>query len=210
MNSLENNVEIIGIFPQPVYIEQFKRSLSEEENKFIENQKKLTKENVGNFSSIESYVLEKKEMQKLKNDLLLGVNNFINKIICPLNKIEPYITQSWLNWTSKNEFHHGHAHPNSFLSGVFYIDVDEKVDSISFYKGKYDFFKIYNDPKNDNVFNTNMVKLNVKKGMLILFRSHLLHEVSSKLNENVRISLAFNTFIKGTWGSKSELSEITV
>jgi uncharacterized protein (TIGR02466 family) len=210
MNSLENNVEIIGIFPQPVYIEQFKRSLSEEENKFIENQKKLTKENVGNFSSIESYVLEKKEMQKLKNDLLLGVNNFINKIICPLNKIEPYITQSWLNWTSKNEFHHSHAHPNSFLSGVFYIDVDEKVDSISFYKGKYDFFKIYNDPKNDNVFNTNMVKLNVKKGMLILFRSHLLHEVSSKLNENVRISLAFNTFIKGTWGSKSELSEITV
>ena len=210
MNNLENNVEIIGIFPQPVYMEQFKRSLSEEENKFIENQKKLTYKNVGNFSSTESYVLEKKEMQKLKNDLLLGVNNFINKIICPLNKIEPYITQSWLNWTSKNEFHHIHAHPNSFISGVFYIDVDEKVDSISFYKGKYDFFKIYNDPKNDNVFNTNVVKLNVKKGMLILFRSHLLHEVSSKLNENVRISLAFNTFIKGTWGSKSELTEITV
>jgi uncharacterized protein (TIGR02466 family) len=210
MNNLENNVEIIGIFPQPVYREQFKRSLSEEENKFIENQKKLTYKNVGNFSSTESYVLEKKEMQKLKNDLLLGVNNFINKIICPLNKIEPYITQSWLNWTSKNEFHHIHAHPNSFISGVFYIDVDEKVDSISFYKGKYDFFKIYNDPKNDNVFNTNVVKLNVKKGMLILFRSHLLHEVSSKLNENVRISLAFNTFIKGTWGSKSELTEITV
>ena len=210
MNNLQNNVEIIGIFPQPIYIEQFKRSLSEEENKFIENQKKLTNKNIGNFSSIESYVLEKKEMQNLKNDLLLGVNNFIKKIICPLNKIEPYITQSWLNWTSKNEFHHSHSHPNSFISGVFYIDVDEKVDSISFYKEKYDFFKIYNDPKNDNVFNTNMVKLNVKKGMLILFRSDLLHEVSSKLNENVRISLAFNTFIKGTWGKKSELTEITV
>jgi uncharacterized protein (TIGR02466 family) len=210
MDNLQNNVEIIGIFPQPVYIEHFKRSLSEEENKFIENQKKLTNKNVGNFSSIESYVLEKKEMQKLKNDLLLGINNFINKIICPLNKIEPYITQSWLNWTSKNEFHHSHSHPNSFISGVFYIDVDEKVDSISFYKEKYDFFKMYNDPKNDNVFNTNLINLSVKKGMLILFKSDLQHAVHSKLNENVRMSLAFNTFIKGTWGSKSELTEITI
>ena len=32
----------------------------------------------------------------------------------------------------------------------------------------------------------------------------------AKEGDNTRISLAFNTFIKGTWGSKSELTEITV
>jgi hypothetical protein len=36
--------------------------------------------------------------------------------------VTPYITQSWLNYTETNQYHHKHEHPNSLVSGVFYVN----------------------------------------------------------------------------------------
>ncbi len=49
------------------------------------------------------------------------------------NNITPYITQSWLNYTETNQYHHKHQHPNSLVSGVFYINCDDKFDKIKFF-----------------------------------------------------------------------------
>ena len=38
------------------------------------------------------------------------VINYFNKVICSSNSIIPYITQSWINYTETNQFHHSHAH----------------------------------------------------------------------------------------------------
>jgi hypothetical protein len=53
-------------------------------------------------------------------------------IICPKNNIELYITQSWLNYTEENQYHHRHEHPNSVVSGVLYFDSDKK-DMIKYF-----------------------------------------------------------------------------
>ena len=42
----------------------------------------------------------------------------------------------------KGEFHHKHNHSNSFLSGVFYVKVEEDMDQIMFFKEGYSQVKL--------------------------------------------------------------------
>jgi hypothetical protein len=94
----------------------------------------------GNITSNDNYVLNEKPFLNLKNELDLKVKEYFDKIICPSNKVKPYITQSWLNYTKRNQYHHKHQHPNSLVSGVFYINADEKLDKIKFFKEHYLFY----------------------------------------------------------------------
>ena len=50
-----------------------------------------------------------------------------------LKTIEIYITISWINYTETNQYHHAHSHPNSVISGVYYIETDES-DTITFFQ----------------------------------------------------------------------------
>jgi len=208
MDYLKAQPEIIGIFPTPIYIENINRELTAKEKNFFLKIKEKDFPNTGNTTSIDNYILENKELTNLKKDLLQSLNNYYEKIICPRHEIKPYITQSWLNWTKKQQFHHQHNHPNSIISGVFYVDIDEKVDTIDFFKTDYINIKIEPDLKKTNMLNSNNVKLNLKKGMIILFPSHLSHAVSQKQDDNLRTSLAFNTFANGIFGENRELTEL--
>ena len=208
---IENSTSIIGAFPVPILLQTLNRDFTEEENKFFKIKKKDINKNLNNANSIDNYILENQEMKELKINILEGVNNYFESIVCPPEKtVKPYITQSWLNWTTKNEYHHKHNHPNSYISGVLYIDVDEKVDSINFYNDSYQIIKIDSDSKKSNIFNTSMINVFVKKNLLILFPSGLSHSVNMKDSENIRTSLAFNTFIKGTWGSNYNFTELII
>ena len=61
-----------------------------------------------------------------------------------------------------------------------------------------------------NVYNSNLWWFPVETGQLILFPSSLTHSVETKKGNNTRISLAFNTFVKGTIGNNTELTEIVL
>ena len=124
----------------------------------------------------------------------------------PKNEIEPYVTLSWLNWTSDNQFHHYHAHPNSLVSGVFYIEC-EQTDSIVFELGNYK--RILIDSERTDRFNTHKYTLPVQKHDLILFPSELIHAVEEKQqNGKERISLSFNSFVTGTLGRYDRATEL--
>jgi hypothetical protein len=49
---------------------------------------------------------------------------------------------------------------------------------------------------------------NVKTGGIVMFPSSLTHHVESVVADNVRVSLAFNSFIKGTFGNSQALTEL--
>ena len=110
---------INGIFPTPVYISELDRKLTSLELKFVEKNKKIFTKNAGNITSANNYILNEKPFKKLKKELDLKVKDYFQKVISPKNNIEPYITQSWLNYTEKNQYHHKHSHSNSIISGVF-------------------------------------------------------------------------------------------
>ena len=199
---------INGIFPTPIYISKLNRKLTKKELSFIDSTKLDIYKNEGNTTSNDNYILNNKSFKDLKIELDLTVQDYFNKIICSSNNIMPYITQSWLNYTETNQYHHKHQHPNSLVSGVFYINCDEKFDKIKFFNDGYKTIKP--EIKDWNIWNSESWWFSVKTGDIILFPSSLTHMVETKEGTNTRISLAFNVFIKGTVGNNKSLTELII
>ena len=62
--------------------------------------------------------------------------------------------------------------------------------------------------KEYNLYNSETWWFPVKTLDVVLFPSSLTHRVEVKQGTNTRISLAFNTFIKGTVGNNKKLTEL--
>jgi uncharacterized protein (TIGR02466 family) len=195
---------INGIFPTPIYITKLNRQITIKELSFIDKTKLNVYHNEGNTTSNDNYILNHKSFEDLKKDLDLIIQDYFDKIISPANNIKPYITQSWLNYTETNQYHHKHQHPNSLVSGVFYINCDEKFDKIKFFNDTYKTIKP--EIKQWNIWNSETWWFPVKTGDIILFPSSLTHMVETKEGTNTRISLAFNVFIKGTVGDNKSFN----
>jgi len=196
---------INGIFPTPVYISKLDRELSKQELDLVNKSKKDFYKNEGNITSNNTYILEEKPFKTLKKDLMLRVDDYFNKVLATKN-VEPYITQSWLNYTETNQFHHTHEHPNSLVSGVFYINADKDNDKIKFFKKNYQ--QIKPEVKDWNLYNSESWWFSVKTLDVVLFPSSLTHCVEVKQGTNTRISLAFNVFVKGILGDNKLLTEL--
>jgi len=197
---------INSIFPTPIYISKLVRKLTPLELKFVDKNKKDFYKNDGNITSNNNYILNEKPFANIKKELDLRVQDYFDKVISPANNITPYITQSWLNYTETNQYHHKHAHPNSLVSGVFYINCHEEHDKIKFFNDNYKTIKL--EVKDWNIWNSESWWFSVKTGDVILFPSSLTHMVETKQGDNTRISLAFNVFIKGTVGNNKNLTEL--
>ena len=200
------NFEISGVFPIPVFHTYLERKFTEEELTFAKNQINDANDNVGNNTSRNNYILEHKKMKDIKSFIEEGIQVYMDNIVCPGDDTQVYITQSWINYNDENQYHHIHSHPNSYLSGVFYINADEHIDSINFNNQRYS--TIEPVIKNFNIWNSKDWWFPVKTGMLIMFPSSTTHNVFQKKDSNLRISLAFNTFVKGNIGSNVRLNEL--
>jgi len=199
--------KLCSIFPTPVYTSNLNRPFTKKEKKLIEESKINPFKNEGNLTSVDNYILNRKEFFQLKKDLDLYVKDYFDKIVSTDNNIQPYITQSWLNYTETNQYHHKHEHPNSLISGVFYIDCLEEQDKITFFKKDY-YSTIKFKVKDYNMWNSDSWWFSVKTGDIILFPSSLTHMVETKQGTNTRTSLAFNVFVKGTIGENTNLTEL--
>ena len=122
---------INNIFPTPVYMTEMDRPFTKQELIFVKEQKKHCDKNAGNIKTKDSYILNRKEFKNIKKFLTKHCKNYLDTVICPKNNIELYITQSWLNYTEADQYHHKHEHPNSVISGVLYFDSDKKNDTIT-------------------------------------------------------------------------------
>lgn len=214
VNNVSNDEFIIeGIFPKPVYFSDF-REFKQEEIDFIKNLE--TKPNEGNKTSSNHYILEDERLKELKDFVLKEVNRFFQLVWRPREKdnLKVHITQSWANFTEKGQWHHKHAHANSFISGVLYITVDEKFDRISFFNDGYNHFVIPIDDSNVNnynAFNSTAWWFPVKNSKLVMFKSDLTHMVpliEESTYEGTRISVSFNTYLRGKIGDENTLTQL--
>jgi uncharacterized protein (TIGR02466 family) len=197
-----------NIFPIPVYMTEMDRGFTKQELNFVKEQKKHCSKNAGNINTYDNYILNRKEFKNIKKFLDKHCKEYLDTVICPKNNLELYITQSWLNYTEANQYHHKHHHPNSMVSGVLYFDSDIKNDKILFTRPDTPQIKPVIDNTKFNLWNSDTWFFPVKTGRLIMFPSSTIHQVETKKGNNTRISLAFNTFYKGTIGVNSELTEL--
>mgnify|MGYP003152945830 CR=1 FL=1 len=201
--------KVHNIFPTPVYIAKRDSDLIPREKKEIEKiiQEGMTR-NEGNASSDNTYIFNGK-LKKLKQFCNQQIKIYVEQVINPKEELDFYITQSWLNITKPGEFHHGHFHTNSIISGVFYISTEED-DNIAFADPNTqvkDFIVV--GMREYNTWNSTNWFVPAITNELILFPSYLNHKVESNEKATTdRISISFNTFVRGNLGDRRALTEL--
>ena len=159
-----------------------------------------------NTSSKDKYLLNHKQLFDLRQFIEKSIHEYFMATYCPKNDTRLKITQSWLNWTKPNQHHHKHAHPNSLISGCYYVNAHKDRDKIFFYRDAYQ--QIRFPPVEWNLYNSDSWWYPVGTGDIIIFPSSLTHMVRPVEGEDTRISLAFNTFPIGDIGDENELTAL--
>jgi len=200
-------MQLHNLFPTPIGFFDLDRDFTELEKKFIDKQE--TRTNMGNTTSIDNYVLKNKNLSGLRQFFDDSLQAYLRATHNPKQDIKLRITQSWINYTAPGQFHHKHAHPNSFISGVFYIQTDPTKDRIFFYKDAYQQLKF--EIAEWNQYNSESWWFEAPPKRLILFPSSLTHMVETTLKDiETRISLSFNTFPQGLLGINQDLTELVL
>jgi uncharacterized protein (TIGR02466 family) len=188
-------MNILDIFPTPIAISQFNRKFTDNEMDFFISEEATAIKNCGNLMGKNQYVLELELLADIKSFIEGSLNTFLQNVYRPQNNITAHVTQSWISYVKDGQEFHRHVHQNSIVSGCLYINADRSKDKINFYKNDYQ--QILIPTKQNNQYNTGMASVPVGSYDLVLFPSKLYHAVPEYNNSNTRISLAFNSFIKG-------------
>jgi uncharacterized protein (TIGR02466 family) len=201
--------EIFDVFPVSIYKTKLGRYFTKEELTCISELSRHRRKNTGNSTSIDTHVLNKEPMANLKKDIERACKGYLTDVVNAKNDLQAYITESWLTFNVENDYHHVHKHPNSYLSGVLYVDADQEVDKIHFYDIGIDknIFEI--ESKEYNERNSRMRWFSVKTGDIIIFPSFLYHDVPKKQGNNTRIALPFNMMPKGVISNGKGLTEFS-
>jgi uncharacterized protein (TIGR02466 family) len=194
-------MRIETLFPTPVGF--WNLVLNKDEIDFVRGLEQCP--NDGNTASKNNYLLREESMGRIAAFVQNCLDEYMKAIYAPKYDVKPYITQSWANYTKPGQHHHKHAHPNSFISGCVYIAA--KDDKIYFYRDGYKQIKLPSE--NWNRYNSESWWFEVNEGDVIIFPSSLTHMVQTVDGEE-RISIAFNSFLKGTIGSADELTELEI
>ena len=197
--------ELLMVFPTPVQIYKYENSI-EKELKHIENIEWTPQVANGNFKTKDSYLTKHESLKGITSFFKECIDDYCNTIINSEQRL--VITQLWGNRNPKGSKHHEHVHPNSILSGVFYLRQDPKLPPIQFSKSNQEAMKL--DPRKYNTYNAETFLLPCTSGELILFPSNLRHSVPVNQGDEERISLSFNTFSVDALGSKENLTHLDI
>ena len=201
-------MNVVDLFSTPVCVKNLKPLSKAVVKKFMHMKQKEDWQ----FKILQSkntYILDEIFLKNLKKEINSFIKEYVDEILKPSSDLKFYITQSWLNYTNEKQTHNPHFHPNSIISGVYYINADPKLDYILFKKNVFEQIKIY--PKEFNKYNSDTWWIPAATGKLILFPSSLMHQVGNvEETYGKRVSLAFNVFAKGKFGSTKTLTELKI
>jgi uncharacterized protein (TIGR02466 family) len=97
------------------------------------------------------------------------------------------IETMWANVSQPGDYLFPHVHPNSLLSGVFYIKSTSN-NTITFFD---DIYSMNIPPQNDNSLNFNTCAYECSPGRMILFKSNFLHGTEKQI-DGEKIVISFN------------------
>ncbi len=102
------------------------------------------------------------------------------------------VTGCWANVNAPGATHRMHTHPNNFLSGVYYVHVDEDSSTINFHDPRPEAGIIRPPVTELSAYNTDQVVVTVSTGSLIIFPAWLPHSVDANRSLRPRVSISFN------------------
>jgi uncharacterized protein (TIGR02466 family) len=159
---------------------------------------------------VDSHVLDRPEVRGLRAFLQAQVELFAHQVL----KVKPqhrfYITQSWMNLNEPGTRHHPHAHQNSLISGVYYLDGDDSPLVFTRPATHNLFANLQLTFGELNLLNAGDCDIAAQRRRTVLFPSTTQHFVRENRSGVPRMSLAYNTFVRGPLGDVQELSELVI
>jgi len=121
------------------------------------------------------------------------VRTFAKALHFDLRGREIQMTDCWVNVMPPTAAHSLHLHPNSFISGTYYVRTPKGCPGLKFEDPRLDRFmaappRLAGAPEEHKPHLT----LPVEEGRVILFESWLRHEVATNRCDDERISISFN------------------
>lgn len=154
-------------------------------------------QNEGNLT-LEDFALDRRPcMTDLSAFFHRSIRTYIDAL--GLDVPEIAITQCWLNINRPGERHHRHHHPNSFVSGVYYLEAVADSGSIVFHRPGL--LELEPARLRGTPFTFDQWREAPQTGRLVLFPSRLEHSVDPNRSNRNRLSISFNTMFRGTIGS---------
>ena len=100
---------IHNLFPTPIGFYELDRPVTAEELAFVKGLDK--RPNMGNVTSVDNYLLSNsRELDRLHDFVLAKTKEYFQEVHAPKFEVQPYITQSWANYTDKGQYQIGRAH----------------------------------------------------------------------------------------------------
>ena len=161
------------------------------------------KNNDKNFSkqSVDNNLMNKKEYENLKNKILETTKEVCKFYSYKYEKID--ITNSWINFSSKNCFHNPHTHSNNIFSGVWFPFKNTSRTPIIFIDPRQCASVLLPECNDKNIYNTSLSSFPPNMSRGYIFPSWLMHYVPPSLAD--RISLSWNVLLRGNYGNPNEL-----
>jgi len=110
------------------------------------------------------------------------------------------ITGCWGNVSAPGGWHRMHSHPNNFLSGAYYVQVQDGADTINFHDPRPQAGVLRPPVSALTSYNTDQVVVKVAAGTLLVFPAWLPHSVDPNASEADRLSVSFNAMLTGFGG----------
>ena len=202
------NSRLVSLFPTPLY--SCELPVTDLHKQLV---RKLKYSRLGGVCNISDnkFVLDTTEFADLKRMVDIEVQEFGKNIFSPNDDVKFVLKNSWIMENLPGDYNSSHFHVNSLISGILYIDVNEKSGNIIFHKninnlhaGMLDLGVI-----NYNIFNSSDFTITPVEGQLLIFPSTLFHRASINESDKTRYCIAFNYFITGTL-NKDGPEELTI
>lgn len=140
----------------------------------------------------ESFIdlLKDPDTEELRNFILVAASKFAYEIGYSLDGIELYIENMWMNKMTKGALNHRHHH-SAIFSGCYYVATTDLSTPIIFWNPET--VRRAKLPVRENTrCNTNMVEFKPKPGDMLLWESHVDHEVKRQTDDRERRVVAFD------------------
>ena len=141
------------------------------------------------YNTLDSHDITKdKDFAPINDFVIKSVKEYCEVIKVDFNKIVG--TQGWFNIYRKGDYQEYHSHNPYLLSAIYYLKTPKEGSKLHLGNPFDDMIAPnYTEHNTDNAMS---MVIQPEDGMFIIFRSHLQHCVEKHMDDEPRISLAYN------------------
>lgn len=196
--SKEETAEILPLFPSFLYKTNLENN-KEDREKFLELLKSpsaVWKSGNENLFCDDSSTVNEAVQSKFFSSIVRHLSVVQQEILQFNHDLNLIVTEVWFAKTKPGKTHGLHSHPNSIVSGVYYLHATESMGGLRFMSPHVNGLYI-NNRSGYNQFNATSNDQTPKSGDLYIFPSYLHHSVLKNDSEEDRYIMSFNTYVKG-------------